>query len=238
MLTSDAMFKTNVDTITDAKSIIRKIKPRSFYYDTTNVYGMNFSNKKQLGIIAQDALAVPELAFLVGTATKPAVKDSAGNIVNPAVTYKTFNYNGLFALYAKGYQELSNTVDSMRTILASCCTNTTAARNINNGNSTGSSRPLIQTSIELSDKTIFLGNPIPNPWSDYTTINYTIQTNFSSAQITFSTIEGRLIKTVELKEKGEGQLNIYSKELNNGIYVYTLTVDNKIIDSKKMVKQN
>jgi hypothetical protein len=37
--------------------------------------------------------------------------------------------------------------------------------------------------------------------------------------------------------KGKGQLNVYANDLTNGIYSYTLIVDGKVFDTKKMIKQ-
>ena len=37
--------------------------------------------------------------------------------------------------------------------------------------------------------------------------------------------------------KGKGALNVFAQDLTNGIYTYTLVVNGKIIEPKKMVKQ-
>ncbi|MBS1647671.1 MAG: hypothetical protein JST67_10055 [Bacteroidetes bacterium] len=49
-------------------------------------------------------------------------------------------------------------------------------------------------------------------------------------------MNGRQIKTVDVT-KGKGQLNVYANDLTSGAYSYTLIVDGKIIDTKKMIKQ-
>jgi hypothetical protein len=53
----------------------------------------------------------------------------------------------------------------------------------------------------------------------------------------FYNAQGKLIQSVDLKEKGKGSLNVFASDLSNGIYTYTLVVDGKIMESKKMVKQ-
>ena len=55
---SDATLKTNIDTIPSAMSIISSLKPKTFFYDTTNTYGMVFSSRRQYGFLAQDVEAV------------------------------------------------------------------------------------------------------------------------------------------------------------------------------------
>ena len=46
-----------------------------------------------------------------------------------------------------------------------------------------------------------------------------------------------LIKTVELTERGAGQIIVYGGDLSSGVYTYTLVADGQIVSSKKMVKQ-
>jgi|GEM_PF-5493257 len=111
--TSDRQFKTNIDSLYDALSTIKQLKPRSFYFDTANVYGLNFSNKKQYGFIAQDV--EPMLPELVSSTSKNADVDSLGNIIHPAITYKALNYNAFFGILTKGIQELQEKNDSLKT---------------------------------------------------------------------------------------------------------------------------
>ena len=53
----------------------------------------------------------------------------------------------------------------------------------------------------------------------------------------FYNASGKLIQSVDLNEKGKGSLNVFASDLSNGIYTYTLVVDGKIIETKKMLKQ-
>jgi hypothetical protein len=54
----------------------------------------------------------------------------------------------------------------------------------------------------------------------------------------FYNAEGKLINTVDLSnQSGKGQINVFANDLSNGVYTYTLVVDGKIIDTKRMVKQ-
>ncbi len=50
-------------------------------------------------------------------------------------------------------------------------------------------------------------------------------------------MNGRIIKQVEIDERGEGKLTIYGENLQNGIYTYSLIADGELIVTKKMVKQ-
>lgn len=48
-------------------------------------------------------------------------------------------------------------------------------------------------------------------------------------------MHGRIIKTVDIKQSGHGQLKVYAANLSQGIYQYSIVVDGKVMDTKKMV---
>jgi hypothetical protein len=84
--------------------------------------------------------------------------------------------------------------------------------------------------------TVILNQNSPNPFAEQTTITYVIPEDAGFAQIIFYSSNGRILKTVDIEEKGEGQLNVYASDLSNGLYTYSLIVDGKLIDTKKMLK--
>ena len=42
--------------------------------------------------------------------------------------------------------------------------------------------------------------------------------------------------TVDIKEKGQGRIVVYGSNLSSGIYTYTLLIDGKVHETKKMMK--
>ncbi len=247
---SDQQFKIDVDSITNSLSIIKNLKPRSYYMDTAgagNTYGFNFSSKRQLGFIAQDVEQI--LPELIIPGHKPEVYDTLGNIVTPSVVFKSLNYIGFISLLTKGIQEQSKTIDSLRTnnanmqdqlnqlsqMINDCCSaNRSHGSNINNNNSNSTT----STNVKLTDsQAIVLDNAVPNPFAEQTTINYFLPDDVGKAQMLFYNAGGKLIQSVELTQRGQGQLNVFAQDLTNGLYTYTLVVDGKIFETKKMVKQ-
>ncbi|MES2727951.1 MAG: PKD domain-containing protein [Bacteroidota bacterium] len=96
----------------------------------------------------------------------------------------------------------------------------------------------IQSAITITDKNVIILNQnVPNPFAESTVIAYSIPAKFSKAQITFTNTDGKVIKTHDILEKGQGQLTVFANDLSTGVYVYTLVVDGTVIDSKRMVKQ-
>ncbi len=80
----------------------------------------------------------------------------------------------------------------------------------------------------------YLKQNAPNPFNENTVISYHVPDNAGHAQIRITDVAGRLIKTFNATN-GEGQINIRSGELPPGTYSYTLFVNNKTVDTKKMV---
>ncbi len=91
--------------------------------------------------------------------------------------------------------------------------------------------------VELGDdKNIVLNQNVPNPFAQQTTIAYSVPQNAGSAQMVFYGMDGRAMKTVQLA-KGKNKLNVFASDLSSGSYTYSLIVDGKLIDTKKLVKQ-
>jgi hypothetical protein len=91
------------------------------------------------------------------------------------------------------------------------------------------------TSVTLENpKGIILNQNDPNPFSESTTINYTVPEGAGNASMVIYDMSGRMIKEVELAN-GTGQLNVYASDLSSGTYTYSIVADGNVIDSKKMV---
>ena len=246
---SDQLFKTNLDTISNALNIINQLKPRKFFFDTVSYQNrMRFSSKQQYGLVAQDVEQV--LPELVSTTTLPAKYDSLGNIVNPALDYQVLNYNAFIAILMKGIKEQQSIIDNQETRLAqlettvgSCCgsfkTNlpagqagATGGNGNTNDNGQSDVKAINKQKVELRDA-IILDQNTPNPFSESTTITYTLPEN-DKGQIMFYDNNGRILKAVDIT--GAGELQVYAENLSNGIYTYSIVADGKTVDTKKMVK--
>lgn len=95
-----------------------------------------------------------------------------------------------------------------------------------------------KSDIKLTDKNVIVLNQnVPNPFAESTVITYNIPNNFNKAQINFVNASGKVIKTHDILEKGQGQVTVFANDLSTGVYLYTLVVDGVMIDSKRMIKE-
>lgn len=79
-----------------------------------------------------------------------------------------------------------------------------------------------------------LSQNIPNPFSNSTTINYSLPVKFSSAKIIVTDKSGNVLKQINLSAN-KGSVNIDASTLASGAYQYSLYVDGKLVGSKQMI---
>ena len=84
----------------------------------------------------------------------------------------------------------------------------------------------------------FLYQNTPNPFNQTTEIKYFLPENVSNAKIYVFDMQGALQMTFSLTETGFGIISISASQLNAGMYFYTLVVDNKEVETKKMILTN
>jgi hypothetical protein len=76
----------------------------------------------------------------------------------------------------------------------------------------------------------------PNPFREETTISLQLPESFSRAQIILTDLQGKTIRTFTLNQ-GQEQLIIQRQGLEQGLYLYTLVVDDTPVATHKMVLQ-
>jgi len=76
---------------------------------------------------------------------------------------------------------------------------------------------------------------VPNPFYQTTTISYNLPLGSLEADLKVFNIQGALVKAIRIKGNGNGIVSFVRGELVNGMYIYTLNVDGRVIDTKKMI---
>jgi trimeric autotransporter adhesin len=92
-----------------------------------------------------------------------------------------------------------------------------------------------QSTVNSSLSSASLLQNVPNPYNHTTSIAYNLPEQFSSAQIIITDVSGKVLKTITVSGKGKGVLNLDASSLASGAYNYSLLIDGKLIDTKKMV---
>ena len=75
----------------------------------------------------------------------------------------------------------------------------------------------------------------PNPTASSTTIKYFVPEQTLKAVIKITNANSREIKSINISQKSNGQIILQTNDLTAGTYFYSLIIDGKNIDTKKMI---
>jgi hypothetical protein len=133
---------------------------------------------------------------------------------------KEVNYIGFIPELTKAIQELSAEIDKLKIeneyLKLNCC------------------QPESTTNTLNDDKAKLYQN-VPNPFNADTKISYYIPVLVKQADIYIYNLNGTQIKHISVFQKGQGSYTLTANDLEAGMYIYTLIVDDNVIDSKKMI---
>jgi Chaperone of endosialidase len=226
---SDEAMKTNIVEQPSVLDGIMSFKPHCYEFQTENYPSMGLDEGTHHGLLAQEVANV--FPNLVKPVSYPGSFGTDGEYLGGAMDLKGVNYIELIPILVKGMQEQQAKIDELQAQLNSCCIASADIRSM------PSDENVVAQEIRLSNQSIVLNQNVPNPFAEQTTISYSINEDFSKAQILFYDANGRLIQVTDIAGKGFGQLNIFADDLTTGVYSYALVVDGKVIETKKMVKQ-
>jgi hypothetical protein len=85
-------------------------------------------------------------------------------------------------------------------------------------------------------KTEYLSQNIPNPSNGSTLIKYSLPGGTARAAITIYSTSGSVVKYIPLNvSEKNGTITLSTSEYSSGIYLYTLTVNGIVLNSKRMI---
>jgi len=93
------------------------------------------------------------------------------------------------------------------------------------------------TSIQENDNFSSISNVYPNPFSNTTNINVDLLNN-SNVSINISNIIGQTVKSISYGSlsKGSHKLQINAENLESGIYIYTLYINDSAVSGKMIIE--
>ncbi len=126
----------------------------------------------------------------------------------------------------KGMQELSAENDSLKSLVTEL-----KAMVIELAKKVNVTQSLSNTILSSAS----LQQNAPNPYKNSTAISYILPDKFSSAQIIVTDNTGKTLKQINVSGSGKGSINVDASTLSAGSYNYSLLIDGKLIDTKKML---
>jgi len=239
-LASDIAFKNNVIPISDALSMTLDLNGIYFNWDLVNFPELQDTGR-QTGLIAQDVeQVIPEV---VSTDVNGYLNVDYSRLV-PVLIEAVKELKAQNDEQKAQNDEQQEQLEALQSIVNTCCDSMSLKMLINDHGQTiyeqgGAINEELQKTIhniELSSNIVVLEQNRPNPFKENTSIDYFIPEDVDFAQIIFYNNHGRVIKLVDIKEKGKGQLQVFAQNLTDGIYTYSIVFDGKLTETKKMVK--
>lgn len=220
---SDQRVKKNIEEKVPGLAFINKLRPVTYHLDldAVDAFSKLPEEKRQkrdatgttmlhTGLLAQEVeKAANDLGYEFSGIDKPKNSDDLYGL----------RYSEFTIPLIKAVQELSRENETIKKELIEL------KKLIKNNSTTGIKNP-----IELEQSQLYQN--VPNPFSESTSIPYSISPSAKKAVLTILSIEGEKVKEYEVN--GKGTIDITIGELAAGIYIYSLIVDGDMIDSKKI----
>lgn len=94
-----------------------------------------------------------------------------------------------------------------------------------------------KTIATTDDDTLLLslGQNNPNPFSEQTSIEVSIPENVSVASLLIFDMQGKQVKKIDIDERGIFRITVTGQGLNEGMYLYSLIADGKVVQTRKMI---
>lgn len=233
---SDSTLKVDIRSIENASAILEQIKAYSYYFKSDQ----KEMRQKEYGVLAQE------------------VEKILPDIVDATKGCMSINYNAFIPILINGFneqqnlieqqqkelktleqivflqeidfaelEELRKMIDELQELILKCC------QNIDSKSfQVTPEKEELQPTIQ--EKAILYQNK-PNPFSSNTEISFYIPETSKQAFLYIYNLQGKELMNYSIKQSGSNHIIIQASKLSEGMYLYSLVVDNEIIDSKRMI---
>jgi len=219
---SDRVLKEDIVPIERAMPILQRFNSYSYYYKSDS----KENRQREYGVLAQEIEAIlPSLVLTADDDTKlvnyggfipfliEAAKEQQAEIemLKNIISAQEFD---LLAL-----KTLRNEFKELQELVSKCCEN---------------SLQNIEAHPSSQERTVLYQNT-PNPFTSNTEIVCHLPKTIKKATLHIYNLQGMELKSYPITQTGLVTLTVSGSELPAGMYLYTLVVDNEIIDTKRMV---
>lgn len=202
---SDQRLKQNVQPIEQALSKILQVKGVGYNYGGEQATTIGLDSKPTMGFIAQDLQKV----------FPELVRKSSSDLYS-------VNYDGMIPVLVEALKEQNQVIQQLR-------------ERVSQLEATKSqSSSLRTTNQEQSAKAVLFQNQ-PNPFSQITKIRVSIPATIQQAILLIYDMQGKQLRRKVIEGRGNVNYQLNASDLKPGMYMYTLIVDGKEADTKRMI---
>jgi hypothetical protein len=240
---SDGRFKTNIKE-EDVKGLefINKLRPVVYNLDTkkiTEFWTKNMPDTTRKKYMDQDFTAstnIRQSGFIaqeVADAAKSVGYDFNGvHVAADDNDNYSVAYSEMVVPLVKGMQEQQKMIDEQKQVNAEqkqMIEN--LQQQINDLKNQGTTTGIDQIAMAGSS----MEQNVPNPFTQETVIRFNLATQFSNAYMAIYDLSGKQLKTIAITQHGASSITLTADQLTPGMYIYSIMVDGKLLDSKRMV---
>lgn len=241
---SDRKFKKDIKPFAALDRVL-KLQPRSFSMKREEFKRMNLADGLQFGFIAQELQEVfPELVHQQMNIT--TFEEEPGKLNTEEIDYLGVDYLSMVPILTQAIKEqqelledknerigrlerdyeqmqrdnrqMENRLDELEQLLREMQEGQSVQENTQTGT-------LHNARLEQNQ---------PNPFSRSTTVPYFIPDTVQRAELRFTDAAGRVLQSILVSGRGQGQTILETDQLSQGIYYYSLVLDGELVDTKKM----
>ncbi len=227
---SDGRFKKDIKEDIAGLTFINQLRPVSYIIDGTavdNFLGISENaripaavrkNKtaRQVGFIAQEVEAIVK---------KQGIAFSGVEVPQNEKDPYSIRYSEFVVPLVKAVQELSVKLEEQNVVhqeeIAALKQQLSKYEEMEARTSNKSASVLHQNS--------------PNPFSTETEIKMNLSELSHQASIIIYNLEGKQLKSIPVNKHGETSIKISANELDAGMYLYSLIIDGKVVDTKRLL---
>lgn len=233
---SDGRFKSEVQEDVMGLEFVNALRPVSYQLDRKKIHQFVHEGNKELEGLANLAEAEYQTGFIaqeVEATAKALGFDHFNGVDAPKNEHDHYGlrYAEFVVPLVKSVQELSaqneaqtQTIEELKALVEQQQVQIEQLLN----NSSTSTREPVSSSAQLHQN-------IPNPHQGQTQIKVFIPESSQEAFLQVTDLSGKQLMVQNIPTVGEQNIMLITKDLEAGMYLYTLVVDQEIVATKKMV---
>ncbi len=242
---SDGRFKANVKEDVLGLEFINELRPVTYTINTEQLDKFTGASDKINAASVKNGLVVNSLVAtakstpvrqtgLVAQEVEAVLKNSNqtfSGLVAPQneKDHYSIRYSDFVVPLIKAVQELSSQMQAQNKKIDSLHTVISALKNqANTGKATD----------RVTEGDAILNQNFPNPFTVDTEITMTVPTAAQQASLIIYNLQGTQLKSIAITGRGNVSTKIIAGEMSAGMYLYSLIVDNQLVDTKRMILTN
>lgn len=213
-ITSDANYKTQIDTLDNPLQKVLALKGCHYEWDTAANPEMDFDEGIHTGFIAQEVETVlPHLVM------EQEMLDQSGK----EIKRKSVNYIELIPYLVESIKEQEKKIERLTDEVNCLLEKIDCGFEYEN-------KQLLQFS---NTKIISVS---PNPSRDVISVSINVEKGIDNATLQVYDLTGKLLNSLNIKDRGNDISKTFQKDnFGTGVYIVSLMVNGKSIDSKKFI---